>query len=414
MIGKVWVLVLGALLWLPLARVTAAELAALQQSIAAKQAEVEAVRTDLAEAEQRLAGLEAEQQALVGATDDLAARRSKALATLKAQFERVVADPEQSLEAQLREYREAAAAQERHAAALRTGSEAIATAQARLSRLRAATSAGEADLAKLSAGLDRARAQRLLREINVVGEQRLTNAISCSLDETIAGCIERGEQTARRVARDRFAAQLLDRVTEAETVAKHQVTAGVEPQVVEATITDSGFRGQGEYFVTLTANLRTEATLADACRLLGLTEAQCRGELSAAAAPASAEPASALAPAATPPLPAPEVAEPVPAPIPAPIPSEETPEAPVDATAETAAGAEAEAERYRLTIRSNVYYDEVYIDGVPYGSTKLDVMLPPGEYDVEVRKPGHEAYRERISLNGSRTLRAQLAELAEP
>lgn len=84
----------------------------------------------------------------------------------------------------------------------------------------------------------------------------------------------------------------------------------------------------------------------------------------------------------------------------------------MDATAETAAGAE--AERYRLTVRSNVYYDEVYIDGVPYGSTKLDVMLPPGEYDVEVRKPGHAAYRERISLNGSRTLRAQLAELAEP
>jgi hypothetical protein len=229
------------------------------------------------------------------------------------------------------------------------------------------------------------------------------------MEETIAGCIERGEETARRVARDRFAQELFGAVTEAEAVAKHRVDAGVEPQLVESTVTDSGFRGQGEYFVSLTAKLRTEATLADACRLLGLSDAQCRGERGAAPSGVATEelqlpvtePIAESAPEAEPDAePDAGLAE---------IPEAESPQAETDAASATDG-----AERYQLTVRSNVYYDEVFIDGVAYGSTKLDVMLPAGEYDVEVRKPGHVAYRERINLTGSRTLRAQLAEASGP
>jgi hypothetical protein len=269
-------------------------------------------------------------------------------------------------------------------------------------------------LAKLRSGFDRARAQRLLREINVTGEQRLTNAVTCAPDETIAGCSERGEQTARRVARTRFAQELFGKVTEAEVVARHQVDAGVEPTLVQSEILDSGFRGQGEYVVTLNARLRTEATLADACRLLGLTDAQCRGDLGAAPAqPPQSLPQNAAAP-------VPESAlqpEAEPAAAPEPVVAE-TPEAALPDEAEpteeeTVVASAAAADRFRLTVRSNVYYDEVYIDGVPYGSTKLDVLLPPGEYDVEVRKPGHSPYRETVNLTSSRTLRARLAELSD-
>ena len=43
-----------------------------------------------------------------------------------------------------------------------------------------------------------------------------------------------------------------------------------------------------------------------------------------------------------------------------------------------------------LTVRSNVVDDTVFINGEPYGQTKLDVTLPLGEYQVEVRKPGYK------------------------
>jgi hypothetical protein len=406
---KGFVVGLGLWCWLLGAPTLAAELATLQQSIEAKAAEVDALRGDVAEAERQLAALEAERSQLAGAGDDLAARRSEALRALRAQFEQVVEDPSRPLEAELRAYREAATAQERQRAALARQTEQIAAERERIAALGArADGAGEA-LVKLRSGFDRARAQRLLREINVMGEQRLTNAITCAPDETIAGCSDRGEQTARRVARTRFADELFAKVTEAEVVARHQVEAGVEPAVVESEILESGFRGQGEYFVTLNARLRTEATLADACRLLGLTDAQCRGDLGAAPARAPAPgsaPGSAVEPEpAAPPEPA--VAE-----TPETVLPEEAELAEEDATDEETIIAAA-ADRFRLTVRSNVYYDEVYIDGVPYGSTKLDVMLPPGEYDVEVRKPGHSPYRERVNLTSSRTLRARLAELSD-
>jgi hypothetical protein len=405
---KGFVVGLGLLCWVLGAPTLAAELAALQRSIEAKVAEVDGLRGEVEESERQLAALEAERSQLAGAGDDLAERRNDALTALRAQFEQVVADPDRPLEAELRAYREAAAAQERQRAALARQTELIAAERERVTALRVrAQGAGEA-LVKLRSGFDRARAQRLLREINVMGEQRLTNAITCAPNETIAGCSDRGEQTARRVARTRFADELFAKVTEAEVVARHQVEAGVEPALVESEVLESGFRGQGEYFVTLNARMRTEATLADACRLLGLTDAQCRGDLGTAPAQAPAPerlPDSAVEP--DPAAPEPAVTETPEAELP-----EETELAEEEATDEETTVAVA-ADRFRLTVRSNVYYDEVYIDGVPYGSTKLDVMLPPGEYDVEVRKPGHSPYRERVNLTSSRTLRARLAELSD-
>jgi hypothetical protein len=166
------------------------------------------------------------------------------------------------------------------------------------------------------------------------------------------------------------------------------------PTLLESDIQSSGFQGQGDYVVELAAKLRNEVSESQACRLLGLADAQCRGEV-APGAITTEPPADDRAP---------EVI---------------LPDEPAEALAEDAEDdtgpedAPAGSGQFRLTVRSNVYYDEVFIDGVAYGSTKLDVLLPAGEYDVEVRKPGHSVYRERIALNDSRTVSATLYELAE-
>ena len=61
-----------------------------------------------------------------------------------------------------------------------------------------------------------------------------------------------------------------------------------------------------------------------------------------------------------------------------------------------------------LTIRSNVYDDEVVIDGVSYGSTPLEVMLPGGEHQIEILKYGYSAYAEKILLKDATAIRAEL------
>jgi hypothetical protein len=66
----------------------------------------------------------------------------------------------------------------------------------------------------------------------------------------------------------------------------------------------------------------------------------------------------------------------------------------------------------KLTIRSNVEGDTVLINGKPYGSTKLEVELKPGRYDIEVAKAGFISWKGNTSvLQGSaETLIARLEE----
>ncbi len=52
----------------------------------------------------------------------------------------------------------------------------------------------------------------------------------------------------------------------------------------------------------------------------------------------------------------------------------------------------------RLTVRSNVYEDRVYIDGSPRGSTRLDVELEPGRHVVVVEKDGFKPFERQVQL----------------
>ncbi|PAV27455.1 hypothetical protein C8D92_107151 [Tamilnaduibacter salinus] len=63
-----------------------------------------------------------------------------------------------------------------------------------------------------------------------------------------------------------------------------------------------------------------------------------------------------------------------------------------------------------LTLRSNVYGDEVIINGDSYGTTRLDLELDPGRYDVTIRKPGYKAWSQSVALEAgdTRTLRGKL------
>ena len=64
----------------------------------------------------------------------------------------------------------------------------------------------------------------------------------------------------------------------------------------------------------------------------------------------------------------------------------------------------------RLTVRSNVYGDTVYIDGQRRGSTRLDVDLEAGWHTVRVEKARYQPYEERIELRAGEAiaLRAEL------
>ena len=67
-----------------------------------------------------------------------------------------------------------------------------------------------------------------------------------------------------------------------------------------------------------------------------------------------------------------------------------------------------------LTLRSNVYDDQVYINGAYVGETKLVTQLAAGWHDIEVRKSGYRTYSARLLLDKDQTLVARLQRGTDP
>jgi len=67
--------------------------------------------------------------------------------------------------------------------------------------------------------------------------------------------------------------------------------------------------------------------------------------------------------------------------------------------------------RALLTIRSNVFNDTVYIDDKKYGSTRIDIELPPGIHTIKVEKFGYIPFEKIINLYSDKTIKAELIRL---
>ncbi len=52
----------------------------------------------------------------------------------------------------------------------------------------------------------------------------------------------------------------------------------------------------------------------------------------------------------------------------------------------------------KLTIRSNVFKDKVFINEKPYGATRVDVDLEPGIYDIRVEKIGYDTFKNKVEI----------------
>ena len=68
-----------------------------------------------------------------------------------------------------------------------------------------------------------------------------------------------------------------------------------------------------------------------------------------------------------------------------------------------------------LIVRSNVTDDTVLVNGKPYGPTKLELKLTPGNYAIEVAKQGYESWKTNIDIRrGSiQTINASLEQVTK-
>ncbi|SFD29969.1 SUMF1/EgtB/PvdO family nonheme iron enzyme [Pseudoalteromonas denitrificans] len=236
-----------------------------------------------------------------------------------------------------------------------------------------------------------ARVERLRNEFTRDGVLEINHTINCKRTETLAACEKRGQNLGMKKATKRFLDQVFSNLTEIRLVESKRSSSGAKVKVLNSHIVKSGFSGQGNYDVNLSVTMRGDVNNSRLCHLLNLDNRFCSDYLTTYQSvyePEVSQPNNKV-----------KASEVV-------VISEPYVES---GSFEEDASKKKEINRYfELTLRSNVHDDEVFIDGVSFGSTRLVTKLPLGIHDIEVRKLGYKPYKGTVNLNKAQTLRVKL------
>ncbi|MCV2885776.1 SUMF1/EgtB/PvdO family nonheme iron enzyme [Aestuariibacter sp. AA17] len=338
----------------------------IEQQIAQTQSDYDNYHKNL-EAEEAVAReLERELEALRENAALADVDRQAALIEMNLQYERMVEDPTLDITGVQKKYQEAVLAHKRLKDAITDKYNEWQNKLRAVEQLQVSKHSLLNTLESLKEKLNSARIDRLYAEFNRKNSVTVSHNVVCDRDETINKCMERGKNLAKQKASKRFLDELYDSLSDKVEAERRRSSSDAYVQVLRSEVTDSNFSGMGNFNVQMAVELQGNLKRNEGCQLLGLDKRYCVGAKNKAQ----------------------DVAELV--------------------TETSTAVATDESVMHELTVRSNVYDDEVFIDGVSYGSTRLQIMLPAGEHDIEVVKRGFEPYRQTINLNETRTLRVDL------
>ncbi|MFA0155561.1 SUMF1/EgtB/PvdO family nonheme iron enzyme [Vibrio sp. 10N.261.46.A3] len=224
-----------------------------------------------------------------------------------------------------------------------------------LEAIQAEKAAAEASIANLNQDKLRARAERLRNEITQTEEQTVSFTNRCSSDMTLAQCSDQTVTLALQKAVKQFQHSLVDNATESKTVKEHLASASLNIHVLQHKVKSSGFSEDNRYRAVIAANLETRPDKNTPCRLLGIQSSNCFAQ-----------------------------------------------------SEQQANDQQKEVAWVNLVVRSNQYNDNVSINGVNYGSTPVEVMLPTGQHMVTIEKEGYLSFHQELKIARDHNLRAVL------
>ena len=224
-----------------------------------------------------------------------------------------------------------------------------------LEAIQAEKATAEASIATLNQDKLRARAERLRNEITQTEEQTVSFTNRCSSDMTLAQCSDQTVTLALQKAVKQFQLSLVDNATESNTVKEHLASASLNIHVLQHKVKSSGFSEDNRYRAVIAANLETRPDKNTPCRLLGIQSSNCFTQ-----------------------------------------------------SEQQANDQQKEVAWVNLVVRSNQYNDNVSINGVNYGSTPVEVMLPTGQHMVTIEKEGYLSFHQELKIARDHNLRAVL------
>lgn len=203
-----------------------------------------------------------------------------------------------------------------------------------------------------------ARVKRLRQQLNHSDTIEVVHTVTCNESMTLASCANQGKTLAMQKAVNEFQSQLLNNVTESTTAKLNSNLISFNIHVLNSNIVDSSFSGNNRYITRLQAEMRSHPDDNASCKLLDLAERYC-----------------------------------------------------VDRELKIAKNATKQAKRWiNIKIRSNQFDDNVSINGVTYGSTPVEIMLPAGQHKIMVEKSGYKSYTRQMFMNKDSVVWASLKE----
>ena len=302
----------------------------------------------------KLAQARTQGKALVGQT-------AKALTQMNAQYALMIDNPMQDITTSQNDYRYAIQQQQKNKQVIK---DSVAT----LAQLNKQVSEKNIERVRLlnqretiSEEINISRINRLNNEMQQTQSLDVNQRFNCDLQTSFSKCISRSNLLSKQKASKTYLTSLFNSVTEAKLVSKHKANSSAHVKLLGHKVLTGEFSGQGTYSSTMQVTMQGVLPKNAACKLLNISTRYC------------AEPSL-------------QVAQ----------------------STSTTDNDDNKGALYELTIRSNQYDDEVFIDGVSYGSTKLSVMLSPGPHHIVIKKPNYMDFEQNIKLKNNLMVRAEL------
>lgn len=171
---------------------------------------------------------------------------------------------------------------------------------------------------------------------------------------TLGECSNQGKYLTKQKAVNTFKSKLLGDLTESGLAKQNLQGVQLNIHVQDSQIIKSGFSGNDGYFTQMQAQLQAKPEATASCKLLGVSTRYCLKGAS------------------------------------------QTKKTKID------------KKWANVMVRSDQYNDSVTINGVKYGSTPVEIVLPAGKHQVTVSKSGYETYNRTILVSGNDTVWVKL------
>ncbi|WP_135442214.1 formylglycine-generating enzyme family protein [Vibrio tasmaniensis] len=289
----------------------------------------------------------------------LLAQSEQKLATAKTSLEqdytRMIDEPDFDISPAQNRFQDAWKSVKEHKLTISDSEQKLQSLVMELEAIKAEKSAVEMSIAHLNQDKLRARAERLRSEVTQTQEHTVSFTNRCSSDMTLAQCSDQTVALTLQKAVKQFQNSLVDNATESKIVKEHLASASLNIHVLQHSVKSSGFSEDNRYRAVVAANLETRPDKNTPCRLLGIQSSNC-----------------------------------------------------FDQSDLQADDQQKEVAWVNLVVRSNQYNDKVSINGVNYGSTPVEVMLPTGQHMVTIEKEGYLSFHQELKIARDHNLRAVL------